>query len=248
MMNAASKEFASLSCKPQLFDGLSEACLKQLLSHSIVQEHPSAAMLVQQGDIPQGIVLLLAGALKTARMNEDGGEAIIRMLEAGDTCMEAVLFMGGPSPVSVQTLSKCKVLLIPEQTVKNTVLQDARFSLNILRIVSRHYKNAMHQIDAMHIKSPVQRIGYYFLTKHLEAGHDDLEFTLPFKKQAIANYLGMTPETFSRALKQMKSLGIRADGDVIKMKDAFALCHFCDADTAAVCPKHDDPCGGCPLH
>jgi CRP-like cAMP-binding protein len=43
------------------------------------------------------------------RLNEDGGEATIRMLEPGDTCMEAVLFMGGPSPISVQTMTKCKL-------------------------------------------------------------------------------------------------------------------------------------------
>jgi CRP-like cAMP-binding protein len=116
--------------------------------------------------------------------------------------------------------------------------------------VTRHYKNAMHQIDAMKIKSPLQRVGYYFLTKHLEAGHDSLEFTLPFKKQTIANYLGMTPETFSRTLKADESHGYQMlSDDTIRMKDAFSLCHFCDADTASLCDRqHKDNCGDCPLH
>jgi CRP-like cAMP-binding protein len=81
------------------------------------------------------------------------------------------------------------------------------FAVNLLRIVSRHYKNAMHQIEAMNIKSPLQRVGYYFLLKHIEQGHENLDFKLPFKKQVVANYLGMTPETFSRTLKQMKDIG-----------------------------------------
>ncbi len=95
---------------------------------------------------------------------------------------------------------------------------------------------------------PYSEWGHYFLTKHLEAGHDHLEFTLPFKKQIIANYLGMTPETFSRTLKQMKTIGVSVDDDVIRMKDAFALCHFCDSDTASLCPKYSDDCSECPLH
>lgn len=234
--------------RPQLFDGLAEESLQKILSHSVIQEHESSKLLVQQGDTPEGIYLLIEGSIKTLRLNAEGEEATIRMLEPGDTCMEAVLFMGGPSPISVQTLAKCKVLMIPERMIRNHVLDDAQFAVNVLRIVTRHYKNAMHQIDAMQIKSPLQRVGYYFLTKHLEAGHDDLEFTLPFKKQIIANYLGMTPETFSRTLKQMKEIGINIDDDVIRMKDAFSLCHFCDADTASLCPRHGDKCGGCPLH
>jgi CRP-like cAMP-binding protein len=234
--------------RPQLFDGLAEESLQKLLAHSLIQEHEASKLLVQQGDVPEGVYLVIEGSVKTLRLNEDGGEATIRMLEPGDTCMEAVLFMGGPSPISVQTLTKCKLLMIPERIVRSHVLADAQFAVNILRIVTRHYKNAMHQIDAMQIKSPLQRVGYYFLTKHLEAGHDDMEFTLPFKKQIIANYLGMTPETFSRTLKQMKTIGITVDDDVIRMKDAFALCHFCDSDTASLCTRYSDDCSDCPLH
>ncbi len=237
------------SQQPQLFNGLTEDSLQKLLSTSVIQDHEAAHLLVQQGDTPQGIYLLIEGSAKTLRLNEDGEEATIRMLMPGDTCMEAVLFMGGPSPISVQTLSKCRMLMIPEKTVRTHVLEDSQFAVNVLRIVTRHYKNAMLQIDAMQIKSPLQRVGYYFLNKHLEAGHDTLEFSLPFKKQIIANYLGMTPETFSRTLKQMKDIGVNVDDDTIRMKDAFALCHFCDTDTVPLCKRHDDPaCGGCPRH
>lgn len=234
--------------KPQIFDGLAEESLQKLLAHSVIEEHDAARLLVQQGDMPEGLYLVIEGSVKTLRVNEDGEEATFRMLEPGDTFMEAVLFMGGPSPVSVQTLTKCKLLLIPGRIIRGQVLADAQFATNLLRIVTHHYRNALHQIDAMQIKAPVQRIGYYFLTKHIESGHDDLDFTLPFRKQVIANYLGMTPETFSRALKQIKTMGISVEDDHIKMKDAFSLCHFCDSDTAAQCPKHHEECSGCPLH
>lgn len=234
--------------KPQLFDGLSEACLQGILAYSILQEHDAAKLLVQQGDRPLGVILVIEGSVKTVRFGEDGQEATIRLLQAGDTCMEAVLFMGGPSPISVQTLTPCSVLTIPARTVRAHVLTDAQFAVNLLRIVTRHYKSAIHQIDAMHIKSPLQRVGYYFLTKHLETAPGDLEFRLPFRKQVIANYLGMTPETFSRTLKQIKALGINVDDDTIRLRDFYTLCLFCDSDTAALCTHFRDDCSACPLH
>lgn len=235
--------------KPQLFEGLSESSLQVLLQHSVMQNYESGRVLVQQSDIPECVFLVLEGSLKTTRINEDGGEAVIRMLEAGDTCMEAVLFMGIPSPINVQTMSATKVLKIPDSIVKKHVLEDPAFAVNLLRIVTRHYKNAMHQIEAMNIKTPLQRVGYYFLLKHIEQGHENLDFKLPFKKQVVANYLGMTPETFSRTLKQMKDIGIEVEEDTIRMQDSFALCHFCDSDTSSLCTRHDQmECEKCPLH
>src|SRR5690606_41713572 len=81
--------------KPQLFEGLSENSLQALLQRSVIQDYDSGRVLIQQGDSPECIFLVLDGSLKTTRINEDGGEAVIRMLEAGDTCMEAVLFKIG---------------------------------------------------------------------------------------------------------------------------------------------------------
>ncbi|MGN7439387.1 MAG: Crp/Fnr family transcriptional regulator [Alcanivorax sp.] len=235
--------------KPQLFENLSEESLQTLLQHSVMQDFETGRLLVQQGDKPEYIYLIIEGSLKTTRIGEEGEEATIRLLEAGDTCMEAVMFMGGPSPINVQAMSDVRLLMIPEKIIKTHILEDNQFSINLLCIVTRHYKNAMHQIDAMNIKSPLQRVGYYFLLKHLDQGHDKLDFKLPFKKQVVANYLGMTPETFSRTLKQMKEMGISVEDDTIKMQDAYCLCHFCDSDTAALCPTHDkQDCKECPLH
>ena len=104
--------------KPQLFEGLSENSLQALLHRSVMQDYESGRILIQQGDNPECIFLVLDGSLKTSRINEDGGEAIIRMLEAGDTCMEAVLFMGIPSPINVQAMSAAKILKIPDSVVK----------------------------------------------------------------------------------------------------------------------------------
>lgn len=70
---------------------------------------------------------------------------------------------------------------------------------------------------------------------------------LPFQKQLIANHLGMTPETFSRSLKEIKKLGIDVERDSVTLRDAYALCHFCDTDTAFMCTDENRAeCPTCP--
>lgn len=227
-----------------LFDGLNEDSLQRVLSQSTLQSHESGHILFQQGDTPTHVYVVIEGKLRTLRIGEDGEEATIRLLRPGETCMEAVLFMGGPSPIAVQAMEDSKVLIVPAAFIKNHALHDGQFATNLLQIVTHHYKNAMHQIDAMQIKSPVQRIGYFFLEKFLEGGNKGT-LTLPFKKNIIANYLGMTPETFSRALNKIRMIGVDIDGETIRLNDAFTLCQFCDADMAHLCVRKDTQ--ACPL-
>ncbi|GJL85406.1 MAG: transcriptional regulator [Micavibrio sp.] len=220
-----------------------------MLKNSTLHNYKAGQLLVQQGDQPTHAYLIIEGRVRTLRTNEDGDEATIRMLGKGEVCMEAVLFMGGPSPVAVQVVEDAQLMLIPEKFVKKFVLQDHQFAANLLKIVTHHYKTAMHQIDAMAIKSPVQRVGYYFLQKHIEQGSDNMEFELPFKKSTIANHLGITPETFSRALGQIKKMGVEVDGEKIRLKEAYALCHFCDPDAAYDCTlSNKEDCPHCPAH
>ncbi|MEZ5903397.1 MAG: Crp/Fnr family transcriptional regulator [Alphaproteobacteria bacterium] len=241
--------FFAGSKKPQLFQGLSEDSLQHILENSTLQNFPKDQILIQQGDIPEYAYFIVSGQMRSFRSNSDGNEATIRMLEAGDVCMEAVIFMGGTSPITVQTLSDTRIILIPNKFMKSFAVQDTQFANNLLRIVTHHYKNAMHQIDAMATKTPVQRVGYYFLQKHIEQGSDHMDFELPFKKSTIANHLGMTPETFSRALQQIKKIGVEIDGEIIRLKDAYALCHFCDTDTVHDCTlSNKEACPVCPMH
>lgn len=234
--------------KPQIFENLSEASLHAIFENSILHDYEAGRLLIQQGDTPTHLYLIIKGSLKTLRTNEDGAESIIRLLKSSDTCMEAVIFMGGPSPINVQVIDDAQLLLIPSAFVKTHVMEDTQFAANIIKVVTRHYKSALHQIDGMSIKSPVQRVGYYLLEQHLENKHSSLMFELPFKKSLIASHLGMTPETFSRTLSKIKTMGIDVQGETIKMKDSFSLCHFCDPDLAHICSstKQED-CPDCPL-
>lgn len=229
-----------------LFQGLSEDNLQALLSHSHVKEIPAGQQILQQGDNADILYYILDGKVKTQRFGTDGAEATIRMLGPGDTFMDAVIFMGGQSPIGAQAVENSRLLMIPAETVRRQAISDSQFACNLLQIVTRHYKTAIQQIDSITTKSPVERLGYYLLRLHIENGSDNMDVALPFKKSMIANHLGMTPETFSRALKQIGKMGIDIDQEKLTMRDAYALCHFCDPDTAGVCPRFGSE--SCPIN
>jgi CRP-like cAMP-binding protein len=217
-----------------------------LLAKAVIRTFSAGESILQQGDVPSFLYVLIEGQIRTIRTKSDGGEVSIRLLKPGSTFMDAVIFMGGPSPVGASVIEDSKVLLIPAETVHYMTLHDPLFACNMLKIVTQHYKNAVQQIDSIAIRTPAERLGYYLLRQHLEQGSESMEIKLPFQKSIIANYLGMTPETFSRALHQIKNLGIDVAHNTITLRNAYLLCHFCDQDTVALCPRAEtENCPSC---
>lgn len=229
-----------------LFRRLSQESLDFLMESATAQNFPAGKILVQQGDQPQNVYVVLEGAVRTLRTDDKGGEATLRMLQPGETCMEAVAYMEVPSPISVQTAVASRLMVIPCERVLALSSKDTVFANNLLHILSYHYRNALYQIDGINIKNPLQRVGFYFLVRFLEKANGQTRFSLPFKKSIIANYLGMTAETFSRTLGKLKELGVDIKDDRVELKDQHSLCIFCDSDTESLCKGTKNCKSTCP--
>lgn len=242
------KRFATPDGVCALFKGLHEDTLGFILSHAIIKNEAEGSSIVHQGDVPQYLYLILSGAVQTVRTTPDGKETPVRLMGAGETFMDAVIFMDSPSPISARTAEPSAILMIPAAIIRKMVVQDGAFALNMLQITAGFYKKAIHQIESVTTKSPVQRVGYYLLNAYLEQGNAHATtFRLPHKKSAIASHLGMQPETFSRALAQIKLMGVDIDRETIALKDAHSLCLFCDEDMASLCPDEEKAsCPTCP--
>lgn len=227
------------------FAGLPEATMERVLHQGHIRQFGDGRILVHQGAWPQNLYVVLEGQLKTSLINDEGSELTLRMLGPGNTCMAAILFMGNPSPVTVQTYGDTTLWVLPGTLAKKLILKDPKFAANMLKIAVARYSKSIDHIHTIALKTPLQRIGHYLLGEHISRGANDLTFELPYKKSIIASHLGMTPETLSRSFARIKKLGIRIDGQKVCLKDAFALCHFCDLNAGETCPIADKE--NCPM-
>ncbi|MBT4045976.1 MAG: helix-turn-helix domain-containing protein, partial [Rhodospirillaceae bacterium] len=69
-----------------------------------------------------------------------------------------------------------------------------------------------------------------FLEKLVDVDEGADEFELPLDKMLIAGRLGMQPETLSRALAKLKSIGVVTEGHRVIVKDVAALHAINDDD------------------
>lgn len=247
-MKPASSQVVRAVRKAQPFTTLSDSVVKAVIDTGVIKSFADGELLLAQGDLPHHMFVIIAGQLRTHLTSEDGGDITLRLLEPGESCMGVILFTGSLSPYAISAVGDTKLLQLPSRFIRHLVIDQPDFAASMLHLAASNYRGTIAQVDAVTLRTPFQRIGHYLLVEFIATNSDALTFDLRFKKSLIANHLGMTPETLSRAFHKMRALGIITDGRTITMKDAFALCHFCDLNTRETCPRKDNAaCSTCDL-
>lgn len=228
----------------QIFAGLDKSFIIDCLKHSEIKLFRRGQYLLHQGDKPRYTAFILSGNLITLRSDAHGNEIIIRLLEAGETCIEAILFPHSiSSPISVKASRSSEILCIPAPYIEHICLKNNLFSRNLINVLAFYYRRAMQQIDSITMQDAERRLGQYLLQCYLESGHHE-HFELSFRKTDIARYLGMSPETFSRTLKNLQKQYINVENHDISLNDQHALCCFCTPESAVNCHLIEK----CPSH
>ena len=219
-----------------VFSKLSDTDLSDLLRHADIRSYEKGKLLFMQGETLSRYYLILEGWVKLYKSTEAGDEAVLQMLSAGDSLMEAAVFLNIPSLVSAQVVQDAKLLSLPAPIIRQSLLDNKNLALNMIGGLSMRSQGFIRQIEHSRLKTATERVGWFLLKLGMEQnGGKANAITLPYDKSTIASYLDMTPETFSRTLKRFKNKGFRIQNDKITKPDPKALCTFCDETLAEAC-------------
>lgn len=187
------------------------------------------SMVFREGDEAHSIFQVLEGAVMLYKLLPDGRRQVVELLSAGDVF--------GFSPRSVrdcfaETLLETRCLVLHRDVVER--------SPALMRWLTVHLRLqlcALHDhVTLLGRKSAMERLAS-FLMRHVPgrgrdpcpgppAGDDDAVFRLTLMRQEIADYLGLTIETVSRLLTELKRRGIVK---VNKLDELFVydVCELC---------------------
>ena len=225
-----------------LFTDVDETAVRALTEARGPKVYEKRSLLFQEGDPAKAFYIILSGSVKLYRITPEGEEAVVGVFSRGDTFAECAMFMGGKFPVNAETVSQARLLPIEATTIRAQVLKNPDLAFHMLASASRHLKILVDQIAQIKMHTGTQRVAMYLA--ELCAGRDSrmkrdgtVDIALPYEKGLIANHLGMKPESFSRALARLKTLGVTSEGDHLKIKDVEALNEF--AGTNVLHDVHD---------
>lgn len=219
-----------------LFAGLGAQDIQAVLAHATTHAYPAAERVLNQGDTPTGLYVVLQGRVKLFRITEAGDEVILVLAGPGECLLASAVFYPHPSTVAMETEEACWMLHIPAHVVREDWVKTPALVRNLLNVHAEHTNRMMYHTSGLAALPALERVAGYLLCVMLEEGRPRTHFELPYPKIDIANHLGLTPETFSRCLKALQEHGVSVKGKEVTLTTQESLCPFCD-------PVHAHQCG-----
>ncbi|MCC7305565.1 MAG: Crp/Fnr family transcriptional regulator [Alphaproteobacteria bacterium] len=230
------------------FSGLPERDITSFLGSANVRSYKKGEGLFHQGDDASSFFVVISGWVKLFRNTAEGEEALVSLFTRGDVFGEAALFTGSTYPLSAQAADECRILIIPGAVLRDRARKNHDITTRLLESMSREMTNLQRQNEHMALMSAPQRLGCLLLQLSAQMLGKGGTFAFPYDKALAAARLGMKPETFSRALAQLKPVGVTNKGVEISIESFTRLSAFsCGQCTALPGECSGLRCAECPL-
>ena len=192
--------------------------------HSLVR----GEVLFQRGDPCNGFYMVVHGRVKLALTSPQGIEKVVELIGPGQSFGEAVMFMDKPYPVFAQALTDTLVLHIGKREIAGGIDNDPVFCRKMLAGLSIRLHRLIQTVESISLRSPAQRVIDYLLQGLEEIREGlDVHVSLTANKNVIASNLNITPETFSRILRNLSDAGlISVEGKDVCISDIAKLRSF----------------------
>ena len=196
-------------------DALSEQEAADLHAAGRRRSYGAAVTIVHEGDDAGPVVVLLRGRAKVSTTGAVGREAIIAVRGPGDLIGELSAIDDSPRSASVTTLEPVEALLLPGSHFATLLESHPRIALVILRMVAGRLRDADTGQAQLGTHDVVARVSQRVieLADRFGEKHDGrIEIALPLSQEELAAWVGASREAVSKALQQLRSLGIVETG------------------------------------
>lgn len=169
------------------------------------RSYPRGALLWQEHDPAERLVIVDAGRLRAFRQLADGRTATVLQFGAGDVIGFAPFFDGGGYPASVEALEAVRIRFVVREDVIRA-MREPRVAMALIGSLAGRLRQAFDTIEQLSLHRALPRVAAALLP--LSKGGDFTFITLPHASRVFAEALGLAPATLSRTLAQFVGMGI----------------------------------------
>lgn len=212
---------ASHLSRQPVFSALDPEDREVLAAEASLRLYDQGEILFEEGQPADRLFGVVHGAVRVARRGPGGRPKVIHLLEAPALVAEVPVLMGIDFPASTECVEPCTVLVLPRAALLRAFRCHEELALRLLAAAMTRLHELTRSLAAHGEKSGAARLASYLLGLGDAQG---ARIVLPAAKKDVACYLGLQPESFSRALASLKRAGlIEEDGEQIALLDRRGL-------------------------
>lgn len=216
------KRIAAFLAQVPLFHELPPDELQPIVQGTTVVKAVRDQVIFNRGDPCLGFHLVVYGQVKLLFVSSSGAERVVRLIGPGDGFGEALMFMGQDYIVTAVALRDSLLLHVNREALFEQLDRNPRMARRMLAGLSRRLYNLMGDVEAYTLKTAPQRLVSWLLKESRGAVNEP--FRIEIGKAVMASRLNLSPEHFSRLLRDMSDRQLlRVRGREYTILDAQGL-------------------------
>jgi len=173
---------------------------------------PKHAKLLEEGQMPEGIFVLLRGSVKLFVSLKGGKMLILRVVQSGEVLGLSATMSSKPAEYTAETLSPTQFLYVPRKDFLALLEEHPEICISVVEVLSHQLREAVNMIHYSSGSQPaVEKLADLLELWVAESGRmteRGVEFKLPLTQEEIGQMIGVSRETVSRLIAEFEEEGI----------------------------------------
>lgn len=188
---------------------------------------PGTVLILEEGQDPARVLLLLEGRAKLSLNSIDGRRLIIGFASAGEILGLTSAVSGLPYEITAEAQFPCMISSLPRQSFLDFLLRSPVACQNVTRQLSLDYKRTLGQLRTLGLTSSAPaKLAKLLLDWCAESSRTlrGTQIQCSFTHGEIGELVGASRETISRCMNDFKRRGLVAQrGTALLVPDCAAL-------------------------
>jgi CRP/FNR family cyclic AMP-dependent transcriptional regulator len=191
-----------------LFSRVGETDLENIAGLLIERRYPKNSIIVEEGLSGDYMYIIRSGRVKVTKASDDGREKIMDFLEAGAFFGEMALLDCAPRSASVRTLEPSVLAALSRRDFLALQRNSPDLALSLLQELTRRLRDTDDQATSVSFQRVEDRVkGLFARVAQAQNGDETSRITPALTHQQIADMIGTSRETVTRAVKELKQSG-----------------------------------------
>jgi CRP/FNR family cyclic AMP-dependent transcriptional regulator len=169
------------------------------------KSYPRGSVILFEDDPGDALFVVRSGRVKVVLLAEDGREVILGLLGVGEHFGELSLIDDQPRSAHVIAMEQSSILVLHRDDFRRRVESSSVVAWALLQELSHRLRRADDKIGTLVLLDVPGRIARMLLEAAEDCGNDLID--KPLTHQTIAQVIGASRETVSRALREFQDKG-----------------------------------------
>jgi CRP/FNR family cyclic AMP-dependent transcriptional regulator len=198
-----------------IFGGVDDDNLLKIANITSEKTYSKKNIVFHEGDYGDALYVIKNGRIKIAKVAIDGREKTLTILKSGDFFGEMAIFDDMPRSATAESMDNdVRLLSINKTDFERLIIENPSIAIRIMKDLTRRIRQVNEQVQDLAFKDVHGRVAstlFNLLKTEKDTSKDpdrDNLNSLKMTHQDLANMVGSSRETVTRALNRLQDEGI----------------------------------------